>query len=309
MNLMITGACGHIGSYLALHLSKIKKFKKIYLIDNLVSSKINSLLKIKKNKIFFKKIDVSKTGSLNSIKNIDTIIHCASLTNAEGSFKIKRLMYKNNVNCMKNVINYCIKKKINLLHLSSTSVYGSQESTVYEDDKRFINPQSPYAKIKILEEKLLKKYNKKIRYITLRLGTIAGVSPGMRFHTAVNKFCLNVSLNEKIHVYQTAYNQYRPYLSLKTALDCFKFLISKNVYNNNTYNLLSKNYTVKQIISLIKKNKKKLKIKFVKTKIMNQLSYKVDNTKLSRFGFKSKNYIPKDIKETLTALNFKKNEV
>ncbi len=306
MNLMITGACGHIGSYLALHFSKIKKFKKIYLIDNLVSSKINSLLSIKKNKILFKNVDVSKIGSLNSIKNIDTIIHCASLTNAEGSFKIKKLMYKNNVNCMKNIINYCIKKKTNLLHLSSTSVYGSQESIVYEDNNKFINPQSPYAKIKILEEKLLKKYNKKLKFITLRLGTIAGVSPGMRFHTAVNKFCLNASMNEKINVYQTAYNQYRPYLSLKTALDCFKFLMNKKVYNNNTYNLLSKNYTVKQIISIIRKNKKRLKIRFVKTKIMNQLSYKVDNKKLSRFGFKTKNYIPKDIKETLKALNFEK---
>lgn len=306
MNLMITGACGHIGSYITLHFSKIKKFKKIYLVDNLRSSKINSLLNIKGNNLIFKNIDVSQMGSLNNIKNVQIVIHCASLTNAEGSFKIKNLMYRNNIGCMKNIIKYCLKNKINLIHLSSTSVYGSQEKIVTEDNKKFINPQSPYAKIKIIEENMLKKNSKKLNYITLRLGTIAGVSPGMRFHTAVNKFCFNTSMGEKINVYKTAYNQFRPYLSLKTAFQCFKFLIDRKIFNNNHYNLLSKNYTVKQIIDIIKKYQKKTRIKFVDNRIMNQLSYKVENKKLSKLGFNMKNYIPQDIKETIKSLNFKK---
>ena len=306
MNLMITGACGHIGSYIAYNFAKKKNIKKIYLIDNFISSKINSLSNLKDKKFIFKRIDVSKNNSLNSIKNINTIIHCASLTNAEGSFKIKKLMYKNNLNCMKNIINYCIKKRINLIHLSSTSVYGSQENVVREDNIKFINPQSPYAKIKVIEENMLKKNTNKLRFITLRLGTIAGVSTGMRFHTAVNKFCLNASLNEKINIYKTAYNQYRPYLSLKDAFKGFDFFVSKKIFNNNTYNLLSKNYTVKQIIFIIKKYKNNLKIQFVKTKIMNQLSYKTETKKILKLGLKIKNFIPQDIKETLNYLKFKK---
>ena len=61
---------------------------------------------------------------------------------------------------------------------------------------------------------------------------ITGVSKGMRFHTAINKFCLNASLNEKIQVYKTAYNQFRPYLSLNDAFKIFKFCIEKNIFNN-----------------------------------------------------------------------------
>ncbi len=306
MNLMITGACGHIGSYIAYHFAKKKNVKKIYLIDNFTSSKINSLFNFKNKKFIFRRIDVSKNKSLNSIKNIYALIHCASLTNAEDSFKIKNLMYKNNLDCMRNVINYCTNKKVNLIHLSSTSVYGSLDDVVYEDNSKFINPQSPYAKIKIIEEKMLKRNTKNLKFVTLRLGTIAGVSPGMRFHTAVNKFCLNAALNEKINVYKTAYNQYRPYLSLKDAFKGFNFFISKKIFNNNTYNLLSKNYTVKQIIFIIKKYRKNLKIKFVKVKIMNQLSYKTETKKIVKLGLKTKNFIPKDIKETLKYLDFKK---
>ena len=63
---------------------------------------------------------------------------------------------------------------------------------------------------------MLKKNKSKIKFITFRFGTISGFQ-GMRFHTAINKFCLNASLNEKIQIYKTAYNQYRPYLSLRDA--------------------------------------------------------------------------------------------
>ena len=79
----------------------------------------------------------------------------------------------------------------------------------------------------------------------------------MRFHTAINKFCLNASLNEKIQIYKTAFNQYRPYLSLKDAFKVFKFCIEKNVFNNDVYNALSGNFTVREIIKIIKKYKKK----------------------------------------------------
>merc|ERR1711966_207142 len=124
-------------------------------------------------------------------------------------------MYKNNLNCLKTVIKYCKKNDVKLIHLSSTSVYGKQAEIVDENcEKKYLKPQSPYAKIKLIEENMLKK-NNKVKYNTFRLGTIAGYSRGMRFHTAVNKFCLNAAFNEKIAVYKTAMNQYRPYLSIR----------------------------------------------------------------------------------------------
>ena len=62
---------------------------------------------------------------------------------------------------------------------------------------------------------MLKNINTK--FISLRFGTIVGASPGMRFHTAVNKFCLAARFDKSFPVWKSAYNQYRPYLSLKDA--------------------------------------------------------------------------------------------
>ena len=306
MKIIITGACGHIGSYLVSNIHKIKKIKEIFLVDNFHSKKYWPIFNLKNKPNFsFYQIDISKNGSLNIFKNVDLIIHCASYTNAENSFSIKNEMYKNNINCMKNVVNFCIKKKTKLFHLSSTSVYGKQVKIVHEDDEQFLKPQSPYAEIKLIEEKILQKNKKKLKYMTFRLGTIAGVSKGMRFHTAINKFCLNAGLNQKIEVYKTAYNQYRPYLTLKDLFLTFKICIENDLYNNDIYNVLSGNYSVKQIVNKIKKYKKNVKIKFVKTSIMNQLSYLVDDAKIKNLGIRLKSKIDIDIRDTVSLLNRK----
>ena len=304
MNLLITGCCGHIGSYVAENIHKIKKIKKTIIVDNIKSNRFCSLFDLqKKSNLNFFLRDVSKTKSLKDFKKIDYVIHLASMTNAEKSFGKESEMYKNNIDCLKTVIEFCKKNNSKLIHLSSTSVYGKQTKVVDETcEKKYLKPQSPYADIKLIEERMLKKESKNLTYNTFRFGTISGVSKGIRFHTAVNKFCLNAAINEDINVYRTALNQYRPYLSLRDAFEVFKFSIEKDFFKNDIYNALSGNYTVNQILQKIRKNKKKLKIKLVSSEIMNQLSYHVSNKKLNNEGLFLKNKIDRDIKETLKLL-------
>jgi UDP-glucose 4-epimerase len=309
MNLIITGACGHIGSYVAENIYKVKKIKNTILLDNLKSNRFCSIFDLnKKNNLKFYIKDLNDKNSLSTFKNIDYIIHCASMTNAEKSFGKEKEMYRNNINCLRTVINYCKKNKVKLIHLSSTSVYGKQAEIVDETcEKKYLKPQSPYADIKLIEERMLKKESKNLKYVTFRFGTIAGVSKGIRFHTAVNKFCFNAALGQKIEVYKTALNQYRPYLSVRDAFKVFKFCIEKDFFNNDIYNALSGNYTVNDIIKKIKKVKKNIKISLVKTKIMNQLSYHVDDSKVRKEGLNLNGKIDDDIKNTLKLFNYLKS--
>jgi UDP-glucose 4-epimerase len=301
MKILITGACGHIGSYFIENLYKIKKVKKAILIDNLKSNRFNSLFNTnKKNKVEFHLKDLNDIQSLDQFKNISIVFHFASMTNAEKSFGKEKEMFSNNLNCLKTVIKFCEKTNAKLVHLSSTSVYGKQAALVDETcEKKYLKPQSPYAKIKIMEENILKKNSKLIKYNTFRFGTIAGVSKGIRFHTAVNSFCLNAAIGEKIKVYKTALHQYRPYLSLEDAFKLFKFCIDKNFFENDIYNVVSNNFTVNQIINKIKKLKKNIKISYVSSAIMNQLSYHVDKKKLSNRGLFLNSNLDRDVADTL----------
>ena len=262
MNLLITGCCGHIGSYLVENIHKIKGIKKTFVVDNLQSNTLYTLFNSKKkNNLNFLIKDLKEPNSLNNLKKIDYVIHLASMTNAEKSFGKKNTMYENNIKCLKTVINFCKKEKAKLVHISSTSVYGKQAKIVDENcEEKYLKPQSPYADIKLIEEKMLKKESKNLKFNTFRFGTIAGVSKGIRFHTAVNKFCFNAAINEDINVYKTALNQYRPYLSLRDAFKVFKFSIENDFFKNDIFNALSGNFTVNQIIKRIRKYKKKLKL-------------------------------------------------
>ena len=304
MNLLITGACGHIGSYLAENIHKIKKIKKTILVDNLESNRFCSLFKLdKKNKLKFYLRNIEKENSLNDFKNIKYVIHCASMTNAEKSFGKEDLMYKNNIDCLKTVIKFCKKNKAKLFHLSSTSVYGKQTDIVDENcEEKYLKPQSPYADIKLIEEKMLKRESANLIYNTFRFGTIAGVSKGIRFHTAVNKFCLNAAINEDIQVYKTALHQFRPYLSLSDAFKSFKFCIENNFFKNDIFNILSGNFTVNQILDFIRNYKKEIKVKLVDAAIMNQLSYHVSKEKIEKEGLYLNYNIKNDIKNTLRLL-------
>ena len=114
MNLLITGCCGHIGSYLAENVHKIRNIKKTYIIDNLESNRFYSIFNSKKkNNLNFLIKDLTNPNSLDDLKNINYVIHLASMTNAEKSFGKKSKMYENNLECLKTVIKFCKKKKQN----------------------------------------------------------------------------------------------------------------------------------------------------------------------------------------------------
>ena len=260
MKILISGFSGHIGSYFLKKFIKNKAIKKIYLIDIFENNRINVIFS-KKNfsKCVFKYCDLSRKNALSNLPKVDVVIHLASLTNATSSLNNYKKYYNNNFLSFLNIFNYCKKKKSSLIHISSTSVYGSNKEFVDESCKDLI-PQSPYAKIKLDEEKFLKKNGHKIKFITLRFGTITGVSEGIRFHTAINRFCFNTIMKLKIPVWSTALNQYRPYLTLSDAYKAVNAIITKKKYDGEIYNILSNNHN-KTNFKFIKSEEYNFKVK------------------------------------------------
>ena len=310
MKILITGGLGHIGSYLLENIDKIKFIKKIYIIDNLSTNRYCSLFNLPKTnkKIYFYQNDLSLKNALKNFKKVDVVLNLASLTDAEGSLKIKNKIYRNNLGIFDNILRYCKKNSSKLIHISSTSVYGEQRGLVDENCEK-LKPKSPYAEIKVKEEKILNKNKTKIRFVSYRFGTISGVSKGMRFHTAINKFCLYTVLDKPLPIWKNMMNKPRPYLSLRDAFKVIKFTIENNFFNNKTFNILSQNLTLKKVISYFKKCKKTIKIKYEKSKLINQYSYKVSNKKFTEDAFLLKSDIHDDIKSTLKMFRNINNEM
>jgi UDP-glucose 4-epimerase len=302
--IIVTGGLGHIGSGLIRHL--LARDYEVICIDNLLTQRVSSLRGLVGNRSFqFIDLDIAAKNLLLSKvldgRKIDCIVHLAAITNAEASHDKAEEVHNNNYNSTKNIVNFCQESNTKLIFPSSTSVYGSADAEVFEDDPSVLKPQSPYAESKVNEEELIinslgKNFN------ILRLGTIFGASPGMRFHTAVNKFCWQASLGQPISVWKTAMNQYRPYLALSDAFRAIDFFIENN-HEGAVFNVLTQNYTVHDILEAIKEFSE-IEIEFVESKIMNQLSYFVSNDKITSLGFDFQGNLQEAIKETMDWLQF-----
>tara|TARA_B100000700_G_C15048686_1_gene859233 strand:- start:1767 stop:2690 length:924 start_codon:yes stop_codon:yes gene_type:complete len=305
MKFVITGALGHIGSKLIRELPNWYPDCKIIMIDNLSAERYCSLYNLStRAKYQFVHSDVASIDLEEYFNNASAVVHLAATTNAAGSFdKAKEVEY-NNFNATNYVANACFNNNIPLVFISSTSVYGTSAKKVDEycsiDE---LKPQSPYAETKLKEEDLIKKLsNSGLRSIIFRFGTIFGTSPGMRFHTAVNKFCWQASIGEPITVWRTAYDQLRPYLDLEDAMQAFNLALKNSIFDGEIYNVLTGNYSVREIVSVIRDSIPQLKIEFVDSKIMNQLSYEVLDHKFRQLGYKRTGDLNNGIRNTLNLL-------
>ena len=107
----------------------------------------------------------------------------------------------------------------------------------------------------------------------------------MRFHTAVNKFTWQALTGRPITVWKTAWEQKRPYLALADCVRAINFILGKDLFDGEIYNILTVNLTVKDIVETIKKFVQQPKVEFVESPIMNQLSYEVDDSRFRKLGF------------------------
>lgn len=306
MKIVLTGALGHIGSKLIRVLPVQFKGAEIVMIDNFATQRYASLFDLPSGvKYRFHDADVLSSDLDPIMNGADVVIHMAAITNAAGSFEIRDKLERENLLGTDRVARAAIKARAAMINFSSTSVYGTAKDTVDEScSEEDLKPQSPYAETKLREEKLLTEFGQKegLRFVTCRFGTIFGVSPGMRFHTAVNKFCWQAVMGLPLTVWSTAYEQKRPYLDLKDAARAVSFVIHENVFDQGIYNVLTSNFTVSDIVGEIRSHIPSLKVQFVDQKIMNQLSYNVDNARFKRKGFEFSGDLKSGIADTIGLL-------
>lgn len=302
--IVITGALGHIGSRLIRELPAMFPDAEIVMVDNLSTQRHCSLFNLPaQGRYRFLEADVLEADLPDIFLGADVVIDLAAITDAAGSIDIPDRLEKVNFAGTERVAQACIATGSPLVLVSTTSVYGVSSSVV-DEDCRDLRPQSVYARCKLKAEQRLAElgqaYN--LDFVTCRFGTIFGVSPGMRFHTAVNKFVWQACLDVPLTVWRTALNQQRPYLDLGDAIGALSFILRRRLFDRQIYNVLTANATVGEVIDYIRPHVARLQIDYVSSPIMNQLSYAVSNDKFRSLGFEFSGSLPAGILETIRLL-------
>ena len=305
--ILITGAGGYIGSFLATKLVMLGH--EVTAIDKFIFDK-NSLSHLLLNDNF--KIVYGDVRDKKLIKKYlgqnEFIIPLAALVGAPLCKKFPKMTREINFDSIKYMIEN-LKKNQKIIYPNTNSGYVIGKKNIHCDENSPLNPISLYGRTKVECEKIILKFNNSIVF---RLATVFGNSYRMRTDLLVNYLVREASLKNKIDMFEPNFR--RNYIHVSDVVDAFIFGIDNfSKLKNNIYNvgLSDANLTKIQLARRIKKIIKKTKIKIIKNKKdPDKRDYFVSNKKIEKAGFKTKISLDKGIKELhkLFSLNdFKKN--
>lgn len=304
--ILVTGALGHIGSLLIRQLPTLLPDVTIRILDNLSTQRYCSLFDLPATGRYeFREGDILGPEMVTAVEGVDAVVHLAGITDATGTAGTPEIVFKYNVEGTRAVATACAAAGVPILLASTTSIYGSQSEVVDESCPAVeLRPQSPYAESKLVAERVVAELGRShgLRWVACRFGTIFGASPGMRFHTAVNKFVWQASMGVPITVWRTALEQKRPYLDVVDAVASIAYIVRAALFHNEILNVVTVNATVREITDVIKQSVPDLRIDLVDTAIMNQLSYHVLAERLAAYGFRCTGNLERSIAESIAML-------
>lgn len=241
MNILIIGASGRIGFFIAKYFNNLSEINCYAVVRNFPAYCLN-----KQNNIKVFLHDFSSTKNISDeICNIDydIVINCAY------DIKSPSEILRNNYLILENISKLNVKTLINL---SSISVYGKSLFDLKNNNR--VLPDTFYSKLKFKLEKFAVKIckQKKINLINLRLGNVYG--EGQLWSDIIDDL---IESNNKIKLYENG-NYFSNCINIKTICNALESFIklSHNYNGTNYFNFVDQhNNKWSQILALHKKNK------------------------------------------------------
>tara|TARA_B100000029_G_scaffold516497_1_gene630272 strand:- start:4840 stop:5781 length:942 start_codon:yes stop_codon:yes gene_type:complete len=290
--ILITGACGYIGTNLTCAL--LKENKQILAIDTQWFG--NFLPKNKNLEVI--KCDIRKLRSKH-FNNVNTIIHLASISNDPSSELNPKLSWEVGPLATLGMLNLAKKNGVkNFIYASSGSVYGISKKNKVEE-KHELLPISDYNKQKMITEKIVETFSNQIRTVIIRPATVCGLSKRLRLDTTVNILSYQAYKKKLITVFGGL--QIRPNIHIDDMVEVYKFFLNNK--KSGIFNVGFENLSVLNIAKMIQK-KTKCKIKIIKSN--DPRSYRLSSSKIIKEGFKPKKKVSHAIDELLNFFYKKK---
>lgn len=302
MKVVITGALGHIGSALIRNADLLAVADELVLIDDLSTQRYTSLFSLPKAaKFHFLQGDIAARLTDEVLEGADAVIHLAGIIDPVGSVSDPGALFGSNLRITQRAVDQCAARGVPMIFVSSTSVYTPSTDSVDESSTE-LSPASPYAQCKLQEESYVLEHLGVGQSMVFRFGTIFGTSPGMRFHTAVNKFCWQAATGVPIEVWATAMNQTRPYLAVDDAAAALSRAAIERILPGRIINAVTCDVTVEDVLDAIRACGRSPQVELIDSSIMNSLSFSAQTDAAQALGFSFPGDLQTGVRETMALL-------
>ena len=309
--ILITGGAGYVGSVLTPRL--LKEGYKVNVIDLMIYG--DTLPQHENLKIF--KNDIRDLKNLElALKNVDTVIHLACISN-DPSFELdKTLGKKINLDSFEPMVKLALKQGVNkFIYASSSSVYGVKEVNNVSEEMS-LEPLTDYSKYKAICEEILLKYKSNNFIPTIiRPATVCGFSPRQRLDLVVN-ILTNLAYN-KNQITVFGGSQFRPNIHISDMVDSYLLMLKSKdqLISGKIFNVGYENHTVKSLAETVKETVGK-NVNIIYSPTDDNRSYHISSKKIeNELNFKPKKKVKDAVNDLVSAFQKKifsdplKNEI
>jgi len=175
MKILVAGGAGYIGSHTAKEL--IKEGFEVVVFDNFSTGKKELLVggELFEGDLMHKESIKKALGS----KNIEAVLHFASLIEVGESYADPRKYYTHNLITSLNLLDVMLEAGVKyFVFSSSAAVYGEPLQNPIPESHP-LNPFNPYGQTKFFVEKVIQDYERAygLKFISLRYFNAAGADP------------------------------------------------------------------------------------------------------------------------------------
>ncbi|MBI2915543.1 MAG: NAD-dependent epimerase/dehydratase family protein [Elusimicrobia bacterium] len=249
---LVTGGAGYVGSILVPKL--LAKGYQTIVLDTMFFTDIGLKAVKSHPQLTLIEGDIRSEKTLKSaLKEVDAVIHLASISNDPSSDLNPQLTVEVNYDATLNLVRLAKESGAQrFINVSTSSVYGIKETPNVTEDLP-LEPLTVYSKTKAEAEPFVQKANdKSFTALTIRPATVCGYSPKMRLDLTVNILTMHALTKGKITVFGG--NQRRPNIHIEDITDYYVRLleIPAEKIAGKTYNAGYENFTVLEIAQMVR---------------------------------------------------------
>ena len=219
---LVTGGAGYVGSLLVADL--LARGGRVRVLDSLLHGSVPSLLGAFGHERFeFAHGDVRDPNAVGAaVDGVDAVVHLAAIVGDPACARDEDTARNVNFGATVGLLDAAESAGVRrFLFASTCSNYGKlADGDAVATEEWELRPLSVYAESKVEAElEVLARNRDGFETACLRLATVYGASPRMRFDLTVNEFTRDVALDGSLVVYGEQF--WRPYVHVRDAAGAF----------------------------------------------------------------------------------------
>lgn len=216
MRVLVTGGAGYVGSMVSRALSSAGHQVRVF--DSLLHGGAALLSLFPEDGFEFVRGDMRDADALaQAVNGVDGVVHLAAIVGDPACARDPALAKEINLDASLRLFELSKAAGVRRFVFASTcSNYGRMaDPTQYVDEESELHPVSLYAETKVAVEQTLLAHPKGVdpAVTVLRLATVYGLSPRMRFDLTVNEFTMELLTKKKVVIFGEQF--WRPYVHVR----------------------------------------------------------------------------------------------